>query len=330
LMAREDPRELDQLWYAALDAGRLPALDEPLPSRATGWLRRRLGLDPFDRNEWDQDDWEADAARRVESWLLSRNPVRALAVLDERTARQPGSRLPALEMAAATAAGLLARAAAALNAGLRGCGEDPVAQLDLMEQAIVLYGRQGDAPRVLDAAYAALPLGDLAGTPLRALDVGARALDVLPADGAQRESLLDALAGRFLRVSIERLDGGLPEVHHVLRTVGPSRPAVLLHAAASDDPVFMRDARALVRLLGGLAPSAESALAALRSAIGAPQNIEVLVSLSLRVNRTGDLIRIGVEHAADPVAAARLVATELVPHTEEEPDAIPLPGRHHA
>ena len=330
LMAGEHPRGLDLLWYAALKVGRLPALDEPLPSRAAGWLRRRLGLDPFDRNEWDQEDWEAEAARRVESWLLSRDPARALAVLDERTARQPGSRLPALEVAAATAAGLLTRAAAALNAGLSGCGEDPVAQLDLMEQAIVLYGRQGDAPRVLDAAYAALPLGDLAGTPLRALDVGARALDVLPADAAQRESLLDALAGRFLRLSIERLNGGFLQVCHVLRSVGPSRPAVLLHAAASDDPVFLRDARALVRLLRGTAPSAESALAALGSAIGARQNIEDLVSLALRVNRTDDLIRIGIEHAADPVAAARLVATELVPQAEEEPDAIPLPGRDHA
>ena len=330
LMAGEDPRGLDAQWYAALNVGRLPALDEPLPPRAVGWLRRRLGLDPFDPNEWDQEDWEADAARRVESWLLSRAPARALAVLDERTTRLPGSRLPALEVAAATAAGLLTRAETALNAGLSASGEDPVDQLDLVEQAIVLYGKQGDAPRVLDAAFAALPLGDLAGTPLRALDVGARALGALPADAAQRESLLEALAGRFLRLDTERLDDDLRAVRHVLRSVGPSRPSVLLHAAAADDPVFLRDARALVRLLRDTAPSAESDLAALRSTIGARLNIEDLVSLALRVNRMGDVIRIGIEHAADPVAAARLVAIELVPQAKEEPDAIPLPGRHHA
>ena len=78
-------------------------MEEPLPPRARNWLGQRLGLmPPGGRDEWDQEDWEADAASRASSWLASNLPAECLTVLSERAERLEGSRLYALEVTAQT------------------------------------------------------------------------------------------------------------------------------------------------------------------------------------------------------------------------------------
>ena len=49
-------------------------------------------MPPGGRDEWDQEDWEADATSRASSWLASNLPAECLAVLSERAERLEGSR----------------------------------------------------------------------------------------------------------------------------------------------------------------------------------------------------------------------------------------------
>ena len=339
LMSGDDPRPLDTLWRAAQPAKQPPSLDEPLPARARIWVQRRLGLAPeAGRDEWDQEDWEADAALRATSWLASRAPRSALAVLDERTVRQPGSRLPALEVAAATASGDLDRAARVLDAALPAAVRDGdrAAQLDLVEQAVVLRARQGDADGVAAAARAAVAVADLTGERVRALESLVRAVSALDARGdAAAAELAGLLARRFGTLDGPALRAAPETVRRVLHAVGVRAPGVLRYAAVTvgdDDRVFVPDAFALARLLGGTAPAAEPALVALARAVGSgtpdPRGDALEVTRrAIRLGRVGAVVAVGLDHAADPSAAAALIVTELVAPVEQEgPDAVPLPG----
>jgi hypothetical protein len=172
LMAGEDVRALSRRWEPRLNPLLASAIEEPLPPRARTWLARRLGLAAGnDRDTWDQEDWEDDAASRASSWLSSGLPIRALEVLTERSLRLPGSRLYALDVAAHTALGNLAQAAEALGRGLHDAINvgDHGAQLELLEAAITVRARQGDGPGVVEAVRSAVALTDVTGEPTRAI-----------------------------------------------------------------------------------------------------------------------------------------------------------------
>jgi hypothetical protein len=333
------------VWDPALADALLPAAEEPLPARAQAWLERRLGLAaPAGRGEWEQDDWEADAASRVDSWLRSGEPQQALAVLNERTGRLPGSRLFAREVAVATACGDLGRAEAALQRGMASAvgDNDRAAQLDLAEQAVVLRARQRDPAGLITAARTAVTLADLAGDRIRAVDVLVRGVAELQDLGAPVDELLPELSARFTRLPRSQLRAQPELVRRVLHAAGPYDSAVLLHAAehlgdqTAEDGVFRPDAFALGRLLDTMTVSDRSrtALDQLAGAVGltparsspserpvvrgtvpdlGPEwGIADLASRAVRGGRTGQAVTLGLGFTADEGSARRMVVDELV------------------
>jgi len=335
LMAGEDPRSLDKQWSPALNPLLASAMEEPLPPRAHSWLGRRLGLAPTDqeRAEWDQEDWEGDAAARASSWLASNDLLRCLAVLEERPQRLQGSRLYAIEVAAATALGDLQRADEALEAGLRSAiaADDRAAQLELLERAITLRARQEDGSALVEAVRSAVALTDLTGQRargIRALTDAAAALSQLGRDG--EAATLNAEIGRRF-ASFDRADmRSRPDlVRRVLHTAGTTDSDVLVHAAAAvgdlthaQDGVFVEDAFALRRLLQRTSSEAGPALAALADEVGLVDQrwkLEDLASRAVRVGRTGKAVAVGLDYAADDQAARRFVVDHLVRPIEPPP-----------
>jgi hypothetical protein len=341
LMKGDDPRSLDPLWNPALLPDLLPAIDEPMPKRSRIWWERRVGLAPAeDGAEWEQEDWEASAWTRARSWLVSRLPREALAVLDERPDRLPGSRLPALEVAAAIGVGDLDRAADVLQRGMRAAQRhaDRAAQLDLAEQAIVLHTRRDDAAGVAEAARAAVAVSDLTGEPVRAIEALLRAVRFLDGSGdvGRSATLAGDLSVRFGRLSVPSIRQYPGLVRRVLHGVGATEPSVLLHAAAhtgdltADGGVFVADVRALAQLLDATSPDALPAIQALGREVGIVDGrwdpID-LAARAVRTGRVGAVIRVGLDYASDGGAACALVAEELVQPIDEEDDhGVPLSG----
>ena len=74
------------------------SLDE-LPPQQRLWLAERLNvtLDESARQAASQEEWESQAARSADRYLVSRRPEEALKVLHERKTRAPRSRLYGLE-----------------------------------------------------------------------------------------------------------------------------------------------------------------------------------------------------------------------------------------
>jgi hypothetical protein len=303
-------------------------MEEPLPARARSWLGRRLGLVDAgqERAQWDQEDWEADAASRASSWLASNDPLRCLEVLAERSERLEGSRLYAIEVAACTAIGDLQRGAEVLEAGLRSAisAGDRAAQLELLERAIKLRALQGDGPGVVDAARSAVALTDVTGQRARGIQALTDAAAALTGLGLDREAatLNAEISRRF--ASFDRSDmRSRPElVRQILHTAGTTESEVLLHAAAEvgdlahdRDSVFVEDSFALRRLLQQTSSEAGPALAALADEVGLVQKgwkVEDLASRAVRLGRTGKAIAVALDYADDAGAARRLVVDSLV------------------
>ena len=327
LMGDEDPRSFNKLWAPSLKPLLASAIEEPLPPRARRWLSRRLGEAPTDeRNEWEQEDWEADAASQASSWLASNLPDRCLAVLSERSQRLPGSRLYALEIAARLTLGDLEGAADVLERGLRSavdCG-DHIVQLELMEQAITLRVRQGDGPGVVETARSAVALADLTGQRARgiqALTDAVEALQELGSDG-EAEALNAEISRRFGRFSRSDMRSQPELVRRVLQTAGTTDSRVLVHAALQvgdlrqeRDAVFIEDSFVLQRLLSQTSSDAQPALDALASELGLPEkgwDMTDMTSRAVRFGRTGKAIALGLNYAGDERAARQLVVDNLV------------------
>ncbi len=327
LMGGEDPRSLDELWTPSLKPLLASAMEEPLPLPARGWLSRRLDPGPADeRSEWEQEDWEADAASRASSWLASNLPERCLAVLSERPERLPGSRLYALEIAARLALGDLERAGDVLERGLRSAidSTDHTAQLELMEQAITLRARQQDGPGVAEVARSIVALTDLTGQQARGTRALTDAVEALQQLGLNREAetLNREISRRFSRFSREDMRRQPELVRRVLQTTGRTDSTVLVHAALQvgdlrqeHDAVFIEDSFVLQRLLRQTSSDAQSELEALAKELGLPENrwdITELAGRAIRFGRTGKAIALGLNYASDEPAARLLVVDNLV------------------
>jgi hypothetical protein len=329
LMGGEDPRLLDRLWQPKLNPLLASAMEEPLPPRARSWLGRRLGLvpvSPAERDEWDQEDWEGDAASRASSWLASNLPEQCLEVLSERSERLVGSRLYALEVAADTALGHLDQAAETLDRGLSSAIDagDHQAQLELLEAAITVRARQGDGPGVIEAARSAAALADVTGEPTRALQALTGAVIALQERGLNDEvtALNAEISRRFGHFSRSDMRNQPELVRRVLHTAGAADPAVLVHAAVEvgdvgkeHDAVFYEDSFVLERLLDQTSSSARPALAELASEVGLPRDgwsTADLTSRAVRSGRTGKVIALGLDYASDDHAARELVVGNLV------------------
>lgn len=328
IMADEDPRGFAHLWDDAVRPGLESALEEPLPERARRWLERRLSRIPesVDRSEWEQGDWEAEAATRARSWLASQDPTSALAVLAEREDRLPGSVLHALDVAVRLALDDVPGASAHLDRGLRE-GFDVATnatQLELLEQAVELRARQGDAAGLLDSATGCVSLADLLGDPDRGTRTLSKALarlremgDTSAAQGAQR-----ILAARFRMLDRDQMRDNPDLVREVLHTLGPVDAEVLVHAAiemgdqtSAATEVFTLDPFAVGRILDDTTPSAGPALQDLAVEVGLPRDkwdLDELASRLVRTGRTGKAIVVGLDHAEDGARMRAAVVDSLV------------------
>ena len=327
LMAGDDTRALSRRWDPKLNPLLASALEEPLPPRARTWLGRRLGLVAGDeRDTWDQEDWEDDAASRVSSWLNSGLPSQALGVLSERSVRLAGSRLFALEVAAHLALDNLSKAGEALDRGLRDAIDvgDHGAQLELLEAAIKVRARQGDGPGVVEAVRSAVALTSVTGEPYRAIEVLTSAVGVLQELGLDDEvaALNAEIARRFARLSRSDMREQPELVRRVLYTAGPTDSGVLVHAAAEvgdlskeSDPVFYEDSLILQRLLNQTSNTARPAIAELATEVGLPKegwDLGEVTSRAVRFGRAGKVIALGLDYARDDQQARQFVVDNLV------------------
>jgi hypothetical protein len=327
LTGGEDPRSFDRTWTPKLNPLLASAMEEPLPPRARNWLSQRLGLmPPGGRDEWDQEDWEADAASRASSWLASNLPAECLAVLSERAERLEGSRLYALEVTARAAVGDLDQAAEVLERGLRSAVgiDDYAAQLELSELAITVRARQGNPEGVLEAVSSAVSLADLTGQPARAIQALTSAVVALEqlgrGDGVAE--LKAEISRRFARFSRSEMRAEPELVRRVLHTAGTTDSAVLVHAAVEvgdvrdqRDAVFVDDTFALQRLLNQTSSSARPALAELAGEVGLPEqgwSVEDLTRSAVRFGRTGKAIALGLDYAQDDRGSRQLVVENLL------------------
>jgi hypothetical protein len=333
LMAGDDMRALSRRWKPRLNPLLASAMEEPLPARARTWLGRRLGLIPDnERDTWDQEDWEDDAASRASSWLNSNLPRQALEVLSERSVRLAGSRLYALEVAAYTALGDLVHAAEALDRGLRDAIEvsDHAAQLELLEAAITVRARQGDGPGVVEAVRSAVALTNVTGEPNRAIAALTGAVAALTGLGLDDEvAVLNAeIARRFGKLSRSDMREQPELVRRVLHTAGATDSGVLVHAAAEvgnlskeNDPVFYEDSLVLQRLLNQTSSTARPAIAELATEVGLPKegwDVGEVTSRAVRFGRTGKVITLGLDYATDDHQARQFVVSNLVRPTSQE------------
>ncbi|WP_054048316.1 ATP-binding protein [Alloactinosynnema sp. L-07] len=325
LVSGQDPRELDKLWDPVLRQSLEPALGELLPRRARTWLERRVNpTADEDRSDWDQEDWEADALGRALSWLSSDSPADALAVLAERSARLPGSRLYAVEAKARLLSGDPNGASSVIQVGTASAVEarDRLAQAELAAQAVAVCGALNDSFGVVTAAEWAVTSCDLLGDPERGVGVLADAVQVLRSfDQDKAEELADELATRFTHLSRASLLGHPELVKRVLHAAGDLDGRVLHHAAAqvgdqteTDGGVFQEDPFALARLLDLTSTGAQPAIDALADEVGLTRRADhtELARLVMRSGRTGKAIAVGLDWANDPIRSRSVVVDTLV------------------
>jgi hypothetical protein len=328
LMSGQDPRTMQSLWDPALRESLFPALEDPLPDAARTWLRRRLGLIAAEdeRAAWDQEDWEAEAADRVRSWLASAAPQQALDVLAERKERMPGSGLLPLELAALIDLGRLVEAADLLERGMReSIDAGAVAtQRELAEQAIRLATLRKDAAGIVSATESAVRLGDLAGDPLGCIDELASSVAALREIGADEaaDRLAASASRRFSQLPTEALRDHPDLVRKVVQSVGATDSAVLAQAAASvgdvtseGEAVFRDDIFALSRLLESTVPAARSAMNRLAAEVGLPEDSwtpRELAASAVDRGRTGQAVVVALDYAVEEAASRQLIVEDLV------------------
>ena len=343
LMTGDDPRALDNMWGRDLRRLLASAWEEPLPAAARRWLGPRLGrADRSERDEWEHEEWEFDAASVASSWLASGDPARALEALLGRPHRLAGSRLHALEVRAYGALGRYDEAFAALKAGMASAtaAGDVVAQLELAEQAVALYLEQGGDPAagsldmgaVVEAAELASRLAALAEQPVRGITAIVTAVeglalhDTVPAAEAVAR-LGDVLERRFLAMPRESLLAEPRLVRRVLRAIGGNRPPVVARAAMElgdrtdvAGSAFRDDAFALDRLLQALPEAAAPALDELAGELGLGAGDWDTIGLArtaTRLGRTGQAVLLALDQATDQQAICRQIVAYLVREPDE-------------
>jgi hypothetical protein len=328
LMAGEEPRSLQELWDPKLRDALYPALEDPLPQAGRTWLRRRLGLVDIDaeRGEWEQEDWEAEAAERARSWLASGDATRATDVLAEREERLPGSPLYPLEVAALIDLERFEEASRVLDEGLRSCSQANAAQtqLDLAEQAVRLAAKMEDAKGILAATESAVRLADAADEKLRGIDDLAGAYHELEELGASEEAeqVAKSISERFAAVPSDVLRGNPELVRTVVESVGATDSEVLARAAVTlgdvtsqEDALFRDDVYALSRILESTKPEGRYAMNGLALEVGLPSEEWTpfeLASSAVSRGRTGKAVALALDHAVEEGATRQMIVNDLV------------------
>jgi hypothetical protein len=279
-----------------------------------------------ERETWNQEDWEVEAADRARSWLASADPARAAEVLAERRRRLPGSQLFPLDVAVLIELGRLDEAEATLDAGMRSCLEAHATktQLELAEQAIRLAGRRNDAAGVVAATEAAVTLADSADQRVRSLTDLTGSVELLEQLGASDEAsrMAETVARRFTSLSTDVLRDNPDLVRTVVRTCGQADSSVLALAAISfgdvtSDPeaVFRDDVFTLGRILESTVPEARPALDELAVEVGLPQarwTPTELAASAVERGRTGKAVVVALDYAAEASETRQMIVEKLV------------------
>jgi hypothetical protein len=326
LMAGEDPRSLD--WDPKLRDAFYSALEDPLPDAARTWLSRRLGLvdADVDRAEWEQEDWEAEAAERARSWLASGDATRAAEVLAERSYRLPGSPLYPLDVAALIDLQRFDEASQALDEGMRSSIEAHAVQtqLELAEQGVRLAASQNDAAGIVAATESAVALADLADEKLRGISDLAGSVDTLQLIGASDEAdrLAESMSRRFSSLSANVLRDNPLLVRTVVESVGSTDSSVLARAAVSvgdvmseQDGLFRDDVYALTRVLESTVPEGRSAMNDLAMEVGLGDDRWTtfeLASSAVQRGRTGEAVVLALDYAAEESTTRQMIVDGLV------------------
>ena len=330
LMRGDDPELLNERWRPELARLLDDVLAEPLPDAARLWLSPRVRHDDpalaAGSGDWNQYAWEANAALRAKSWLSSHSPEDALAVLRERPARLPASRLYALEVDAHLMKNDADAAARVLDEGLRSAGgtKDRAVQLELAERTIRVKALHGDWAGVDQAARRCLEITDEMGETRRGIDALTLAMDLLRDVPGKRAALGKELSRRFVQFTRDDLRAN-PEMARRAVVVATDN-TVLVHAAqevgdraGEADGVYLDDAFALTRLLDGTTTEATPALESLAAQVGITQSgwgTDELARRVLRTGRSGAAISLGLQYAADEDSAHQLVVQDLTPSVE--------------
>jgi hypothetical protein len=232
LRLREEPADLDARWLDGVEPRLMSAVEElAAPERA--YLAARLGLelDSGARSEARQVDWERQAARAARELLDAGAAQSAIARLQERRERSPGSAVRAVEAEALLALGSLADARAVIDAGLA----DAVALDGRPEQLVRLHElgagvaeAEGDDAAVRDHLDGAIAAAQMMGDQLRLLGLEVRRFRA--STGEEQAALGARLAADFAAVPDAELaaDGDL--VRAVAEALGADHPALLQRA----------------------------------------------------------------------------------------------------
>lgn len=324
LMLDQDPRSFAHRWRSELAWLLAATLEEPLSARARRWLRRRLGqtVPGDERIEWDNEDWEAEAADRARSWLASGRFQEALDVTRERSFRSPGSPLVPLEADALIGLNRLDETSAVLAGGERDIdGSDDGPAFELAQRYLHLAAARHDRDGASRAARAMARLATDQQVPTAIGALCDAAVELEHAGGGPHPDLEREIASRFMSLGIDELHRRPELARKVLHTAGRHDSRIILRAAdALGDPrqaVFRDDSSSLAELLAQTTIAARPALEELAGTLGTGGPVQQTDTFKLafdtaRTGRVGQAIRIGLDHASDDRQARRLITDRLV------------------
>jgi hypothetical protein len=234
LSLKQPENSLNERWIEGVQPYLFGALEE-LSVREQAWLAPRLGrtLNPELRLLADLEGWERDTERRARALLERSQVVAALAALQERKERTPGSPLYALEALAWERSENWTKARRVIQEGIASASESGNSALavDLRLRGARVDVRSGDFPAAqqkLDEAEMLVQYRG--GDPARLLEVGLNRLAVRRAQGADSAVVTRQNAG--LRELFRRLSDEQIGAHPVLMAwlgveIGQEYPGVL-------------------------------------------------------------------------------------------------------
>lgn len=325
LMCDRPPEALDALWAEDLVGSLARSWEEPLPDRARAWLAPRLGQASLEGPGLRLLDWELAALREARDLARSGRREDALAVIEARSDRSPGSPLVPLHGELLRELGRLDQARAVIDAGLALAeqgGGGPRTGLALVGARVALAA--GEAARV--AALLAVVEASVEATAAERLEAGLLRLEAARRLGGEEAPARHALEARLAATPPEALVANEELAMRLLRTLGGGSTVALtagLRAFAdrSTGAAFKVDVYGLGEALerASLGEGFDARRRALTVDLGVSArraSLTELVGAAARHGRLAELLTTALDHAADPST----VGDDLLAFFHEPPD----------
>ncbi|MBB2671536.1 UNVERIFIED_ORG: lysozyme family protein/DNA/RNA endonuclease G (NUC1)/V8-like Glu-specific endopeptidase [Rhizobium esperanzae] len=225
----QEPHDIDARWLTGIEPGLRNAVEE-LDGRARLYLANRVGVAADeDISTATQDEWERYAERRASDLLQLGLAQAALAVLDARSERQPGSRLYLLESLAHAALGDRQRAELAAVKAVDAArstrnSESIEAALD---QLVQVRRQLDDTEGVLQALAELGNLGEALGDDLIQVEASTAALESVPRSDIANQTFSDTAVRTFSRLPDEMIVRAPELARRLAAQVGGDHPALL-------------------------------------------------------------------------------------------------------